>query len=211
MDLNSVKRSALTGALIYTVFGVLAGLLLLLVPTSFLLRLVFVIMGVVTVISNIPGVIMGLMSINRASGVVTLILSALSVALGVMMIFWHEEILMIVVGVYMILLPILSVILAKDHGAQLKAELPKLIIGLVLVILGPAGTVDILFDIAGWVVIALSVIYLITVIFGLRKLQNTPGTRVFVDHDGDGTVDAVYVDTTGDGEVDASTKYKGTK
>ncbi len=211
MDLSSVKRSALTGALIYTVFGVPAGLLLLLVPTSFLLWLVFVIMGIVTVVSNIPGVIMGLMSIGRPSGILMLVLSALSVMLGVMMIFWHEEILMIVVGIYMLLLPILSVILAKDHGAQLKAELPKLIIGLVLVILGPAGTIDVLFDVAGWIVIALSVIYLVTVLLGVRKLQNTPGTRVFVDHDGDGTIDAVYVDTTGDGRVDASTKYKDQK
>lgn len=211
MDLNSVKRSALTGALIYTVFGVLAGLLLLLVPTSFLLWLVFVIMGIVTVVSNIPGVIMGLMSIGRPSGILMLVLSALSVTLGVMMIFWHEEILMIVVGIYMLLLPILSVILAKDHGAQLKAELPKLIIGLVLVILGPAGTIDVLFDVAGWIVIALSVIYLVTVLLSVRKLQNTPGTRVFVDHDGDGRIDAVYVDTTGDGRVDASTKYKDQK
>ena len=211
MDLNSVKRSALTGALIYTVFGVLAGLLLLLVSPSFLIWLAFVIMGVVTVISNIPGVIMGLMSINRPSGIVTLILSALSVVFGIMMIFWHEDILMIVVGVYMILLPILDVILAKDHGAQLKAELPKLIIGVVLVILGPAGTFDILFDIAGAVVIALSLLYLVSVILSLRKLQNTPGTRVFVDRDGDGAIDAVYVDTTGDGKVDASTKYKNDK
>ncbi|MBQ9784045.1 MAG: hypothetical protein IJW29_00940 [Clostridia bacterium] len=211
MQLNNLKRSALTGALIYTVFGVLAGLLLLLVPTSFLLWLVFVIMGIVTVISNIPGVIMGLMSINRLSGVITLILSALSVVMGVMMIFWHEEVLMIVVGIYMILLPILTVLLAKDHGAQLKAEPPKIIIGLVLVLLGPAGTLDVLFDVAGWVVIALSALYLASVIVSLRKLQNTPGTRVFVDHDGDGTVDAVYVDTTGDGKADTSTKYKENK
>ena len=211
MNLNNVKRSALTGALIYTAFGVLAGLLLLLIPTSFLLWLVFVIMGIVTVVSNIPGVIMGLVSINRPSGILMLILSALSVAFGVMMIFWHEDVLMIVVGIYMLLLPILSVILAKDHGAQFKAELPKMIIGLVLVILGPAGTVDVLFDVAGWVVIALSIVYLVTVLLGVRKLQNTPGTRVFVDHDGDGTIDAVYVDTTGDGKVDASTKYTDNK
>ena len=211
MNLNSVKRSAITGALIYTVFGVLAGLLLLLIPTDFLLRLVFVIMGIVTVVSNVPGVIVGLMSINRPSGLLTLILSSLSVIFGVMMIFWHEEILMIAVGIYMLLLPILSVILAKERGAQLKAELPKLIIGLALVILGPAGTVDVLFDVAGGIVIALSVIYLVTVLISVRKLQNTPGTRVFVDHDGDGTVDAVYVDTTGDGKVDASTKYKENK
>lgn len=211
MDLKTTKRSAMAGAIIYAVFGVLAGLLLLLVPTSFLLRLVFLIMGIVTVVSNVPDVILGIMSIHKLSGILTLIFSAISVVLGLMMIFWHETVLMVVVGIYMIALPILDIVLAKDHAAQFKAELPKLIIGAVLVILGPAGTVDTLFKIAGWIVIALSVVYLIAMAISIRRLQNVPGTRVFVDSDGDGTIDAVYVDTTGDGKADTATRYRENK
>lgn len=208
MNLKAAKRSALTGALVYTVFGILAGLLLILVPTDFLLWLVFVIMGVVTVVSNVPGVIMGIMSINRMSGVFTLVCSAISVTLGILMIFWHQDVLLIAVGIYMVLLPIIDILLAKDHASQFRAELPKLIIGVVLIVLGPAGTIDVLFDVAGYIVIVLSAIYLIATVVGLHKLQNVPGTRVFVDHDGDGTVDAVYVDTTGDGNVDTETSYR---
>jgi hypothetical protein len=36
-----------------------------------------------------------------------------------------------------------------------------------------------------------------------KMLESTAtGGRVFVDTDGNGTIDAVYVDTTGDGKVD---------
>ncbi|MBQ9773119.1 MAG: hypothetical protein IJW30_00470 [Clostridia bacterium] len=211
MDLQTNKRSTMAGAIIYTVFGILAGLLLILIPTDFLLWLVFVIMGIVTVISSLPGLIRGLTTIHTKAGILTLILSVLSAVLGILMIFWHEDVLLIVVGIYMILLPILDILLAKEHFAQFKAELPKLIIGAVLILLGPAGTLDILFDIAGVVVIVLNVVYLITVALTLRKHRDTPGTRVFVDQDGNGTIDAVYVDTTGDGKVDAKIKYKNQK
>ncbi|MBQ8416951.1 MAG: hypothetical protein IJX13_08685 [Clostridia bacterium] len=207
MNLHNVKQSMMTGAVSYTIFGVLIGILLILIPTEFLLNLVFLLMGILTLIFNLPSLLLGLGTISTPRGKATLILSSVSVAIGLLMIFWHNSLLLILLGVYMLLLPVINIILAQDRYGRLKNELPKLILGLVLLLLGPANTLDILFDIAGGVVIVLSVIYLISVYFLMRKHQNTPGARVFVDTDGNGTVDAVYVDTTGDGKADTSTRY----
>jgi hypothetical protein len=77
--------------------------------------------------------------------------------------------------------------------------------------LGPANTIDILFDIAGIGVIVLSIVYLISMYVVVKKSQNTIGARVFVDEDGNGTIDAVYVDTDGNGEADTATHYKEKK
>ena len=207
--MNRTKR-ALGAALIFAIPGLMIGLLLLLVPTDLLLKLLFVVMGVITVISSIPGVIIGIASFSQRGGKLSLLGSLISAAVGFLMIFNHSTILMVVLGVYMILLPVLNVILAEKHLTQLKAELPKLVIGVLLVLLGPARTLDMLFRIAGWVVIAITLVGAILLfISACRKPKvRASGARVFIDKDGDGTVDAVFVDTTGDGRADTEIEYR---
>ena len=125
--------------------------------------------------------------------------------------FWHSSILLIVVGIVMIVQPILAIANATDKQARLKTEAPKLIIGVILLLLGPAKTIDFLFDIACVGLIILSIIYLVAMYVVLKKSQNVTGNRVFVDTDGNGTIDTVYVDTDGNGEVDTATDYKEKK
>ena len=205
-------KTALVASLLFLIPGLILGLLLLLIPTDFLLKLVFIVMGVITVISSIPGLVAGVAAFSTAGGKISLAVSAISAVVGFLMIFNHSEFLMIFLGVYMILLPVLNILLAKDHFAQLKAELPKLIIGVLLVLLGPANTLDFLFRIAGWVVIALSVVCAVAIFVGSYRKSavrvSVSGARVFVDKDGDGTVDAVFVDTTGDGKPDTEIGYR---
>ena len=208
MKVQHNKNATMAAALITAGIGALLGLLLILIPVSFLLRLVFVVMGIVTVVSNLPGLAEGISSFATPKGKASLILSTVAILVGMLMIFWDNGVLMIILGVYMLLLPLINIFLSKDPTSRLKVEAPKLIIGLVLIILGPAGTFELLFDIAGWCVIAFSVLYVIMVYVTMRKRQNTPGSRVFVDTDGNGTIDAVYVDTTGDGKADTATHYK---
>lgn len=204
-------KNALGAALAFAIPGLIIGLLLLLIPTDFLLKLIFVVMGVITVLSSIPGLIAGVAVFSTAAGKLSLIVSAISAVVGFLMIFNHNDLLMIFLGVYMILLPVLNIILAREHFAQFKAELPKLIIGALLILLGPAGTIDMLFRVAGWVVIAFTLVASVIVFVGMNKKPKVTlsGARVFVDKDGDGTVDAVFVDTTGDGKADTEFRYGG--
>jgi len=111
--------------------------------------------------------------------------------LGFLMIFQHESYLMFFLGGYLILFPAIEILLAKDKLTRLKAELPKLILGVVMLVVGPAGTLEVLFDVAGWVIIVLTAFYTLLSLLSLRKPKNQTGSRVFVDVDGDGTIDAV--------------------
>lgn len=206
----SQTKNALGAALILAIPGLIIGLLLLLIPTDFLLKLIFVVMGVITVLSSIPGLIAGVAAFSTAGGKLSLIVSAISAVVGFLMIFNHNELLMVFLGIYMIVLPALNVLLAKEHFRQFKAELPKLIIGILLILLGPANTIDMLFRVAGWVVIAVTVVYSAILFFGMKRKPRVTvsGARVFIDKDGDGTVDAVFVDTTGDGKADTEVEYR---
>jgi hypothetical protein len=139
--------------------------------------------------------------------IVDLVMSIVTVIVGLMLIFSRNEIIMIVVGAYLIVFPVIRILIAKEKMAQLKSELLAIVLGVALVLIGPGAALDIIFKIAGAVVIVFSVIY---IVFGIlaylkanRALENSDaGSRVFVDTDGNGTIDAVYVDTTGDGKLD---------
>ncbi len=210
-NMQHSKNAFMQSACITAIIGIVLGLLLIFIDTNALLTLVFVVMGVITVVGSLPGVLRGIGEIASPQGKAMLLLSSISLILGLLMIFWNNGILMILLGVYMLLFPVVNILLATDKLVQLTAEAPKLIIGFVLILLGPAGTFGLLFDIAGGVLILLSVLHVIRAYLTLRRHQHTTGSRIFVDTDGNGTIDAVYVDTDGNGEADTATHYKEQK
>lgn len=206
------SRGYLTAStLCFALFGILAGVLLIALRADLLLRVAFVIVGVLTVLTQIPGVVTGLLQISERRGKLLLITSALSAAMGLVMIFFHSALLSVILGLYLIVLPLILVLQDTDKRARLERELPRMILGVVLLLVGPAAALDILFDVAGWVIIALTVLYtLVTLLAARRRVEraHTTGNRIFADTDGDGSIDTVYLDTTGDGKADTATDYR---
>ena len=211
MNFKNIRRGFSRATLI--VSGVIAaiGLLLILIPVGFLLDLVFLIMGIATIVISLPALISLLPLWHTKVGKVSIACTALVVVAGFLMLFWHSGILLIAVGVVMLVQPILAILNAPDRSARLKAEAPKLILGAVLILLGPAKAIDLLFDVAGIALILLSILYLIWTYRLIKKSQHVTGNRVFVDEDGNGTIDALYVDTDGNGEADTATNYREKK
>ena len=211
MDFKNIRRGFSRASLAIAGVGALVGLILIAVPVGFLLDLVFFIMGIATIVVSLPALISLLPLHGTRVGNVSLICTALMVFAGFLMLFWHSSVLLVAVGILMIVQPIIAIVNAPDRQARLKAELPKLIIGVILVLLGPAKAIDILFDVAGVGLIVSSILYLIWSYRLIKKTQNVTGNRVFVDEDGNGTIDAIYVDTDGNGEADTATDYKEKK
>lgn len=187
-----------TQLLTIALVGGLLGLLLILLSTDLLMKIIFVFLGAFTIFTAIPSLVIGLTFPHEQVGKLSLFSSIISMVMGILLIFWHNTILMVVIGVYFLLFPMLEILLAKDRMRQFKSEIPKLIVGIVMLVFGPAETLDLLFDVVGWIVLGLTAIaMLITVISFVKhrkKVDQTTSDRVFVDYDGDGTIDAVYVD-----------------
>lgn len=211
MKTNSVKKFMGGSILLSALIGILAGVLLIALSADLLLKIVFVIMGIITVFYSLPGITLGLMSLGTRGGKVTLLFSVISAVFGFLMIFWHESFLMFFLGGYLLILPLIQILLAKEKLDQLKSELPKLILGVVMLLIGPAGAIGILFDVAGWVIIVLTLLYTVGSLLSLRKMQEKTGGRIFVDHTGDGKPDVIYLDTDGDGNADTEIRYSDDK
>ena len=211
MDLKTISRGFSRATWIVVGIGILLGLLLILIPVGFLLDVVFFFMGIATIVVSLPALFSLLPLRFTKVGRISLICTAFMVFAGFLMLFWHSNILLVAVGVVMIVQPIIAIVNDADRQARLKSELPKLIIGIILILLGPANAVDVLFDIAGVGLIVLSILYLLWWYRMVKKAQNVVGNRIFVDEDGNGTIDTVYVDTDGNGKADTATNYRNKK
>ncbi len=179
--------------------------------TDIILTVLFIVCGVLTLIAGIPqlvSAITGLVNKQKAA-IFDLVMSIITIAVGVMLIFSKNEIIMLIVGIYLIVFPLIRTLIAKDKLEQLKSELLSMIIGVALVIIGPGAAINTIATVVGIVIVVLSVLYIALGIITYIKAQRdakkgieATGGRVFADTDGDGSIDTVYVDTDGDGKLD---------
>lgn len=169
----SAKKNVLANIIISLIIGVILGVLLVALSSfldvSFLIYWGLVVVGILTIISNVPALINGIMNINKTSGIVDLVFSILGIVLGLMMIFVQGTVITVIVAVYLIAMPIVRIILSGSAGwkDQIKREWIKMLIGVLLLVFLPGllaaadTVVKTIILIAGWVVIGLSVLFFV--------------------------------------------------
>lgn len=188
--------------------GLLVGVLFLVLRAELLLKIVSVVLGIVTLLSAVPDLVSGLIHISTRYGVISFVLALITGVIGVVLIFSHETLVFVLLGIFLILLPVLKLIFADDRRRMLRRALPQILLGVVLLLVGPATVLNLLFDVLGIAVILLTAIYVVGMFISRRRSLDRTGGRVFVDSDSDGKIDAVYIDTTGDGRVDTTVEYR---
>ena len=85
MNLPNIKKTSLVTILVIGALGILLGALLLAIDPAFLLKVLFVVMGIVTVFSAIPGLLVGIASFKGNAGKISLIVSLISILIGILM------------------------------------------------------------------------------------------------------------------------------
>lgn len=215
-----MKKTLLIYRITVMVIGILLGVLLLVLGALLkpetvhaIIKWGIIIYGFIIVLGNIPGLVSGIVNVGKSTGVFDLVCALLGIGLGVAMICYQGSILVAIVGGYLIVLPLVRVLLADRKGEQLRRELIRIVLGVILLFFVPA-----LLDVAvtiihwvlvilGWIVIALSAIFGAVEIIHIRRAPCAKkGGKIYVDATGDGVVDTVFVDTDGDGRVD--TEYR---
>ncbi len=166
-----MKKNLLAARIAVMVIGILVGVLLLVLGTvdaSILEKVIeigLIIYGVIVIIGNVPGLISGIANITKPAGIFDLIASAVGIALGIALIISQNQVLVILLAVYLIIFPIVRIILAKQKGEQFKREILRIVLGVLLWIFvpNPTGSAAVALHwillVAGIVVIALSALF----------------------------------------------------
>ena len=244
MNKTAILSNVIISVILNLLFGAAligAGVLVLIYPQiiSVVLNAAFVLIGLIMMLSSIPGLISGIASIKQKKGVFDLIFSLVTMVLGGCLAFYGVCMIIIasvilslpgelvgtvltigsilrwvlggLIALYLIILPIVRVIVAKQKFLQIKAELAKLILGVLLLVLLFCGLlfqwlnnfVGIVLIVLGVLTVLFAILHLIIGLIGLGKKGEQEITYVAVDTDGDGQVDAVAIDVDGDGKIDA--------
>lgn len=194
-----MKKNLLVARIAVMVIGILVGVLLLvlggaLTPATIatIVKWGLIIYGIFIIIGNIPGLVSGIANVNRAAGVFDLISAILGIALGIAMIFYHGTILVVIVAAYLIIFPLLRVLLANRKGEQLKRELVRLIMGVVLLVFVPnwnqaiSNVLQILLFVLGGLVIILSLVFGVLEIIhiaGAKEVKAPENGHIYVDYE----------------------------
>ena len=226
--MQSLKKNLIVARVTGAIMGVLLGALVLVLAAilkpetvSAIIRWTLIICGVFTIISNIPELIAGVASLNTTVGLVDFISAMLGILLGFVLVFYQNTVLVILIGTYLILFPLLRVLTAEQKGQQLRREVWRLAMGVLLLLFLPLlfdaafRIVHILLVAVGWAIIAASLISgVVGVILTARTQTSRPtrktasgakrGGTVYADTTGDGKIDTIYMDTTGDGKPDTT-------
>lgn len=137
--------------------GIGAGILLLAIDIEGIMSVVLLLFGVMTVLINV----MRLVAVRNVSGTVrnvSAVMAIVGIVLGILLAVMRSSVLTLLIGIYMIVLPIADVLLSDYRSEQLKTVLPKLLFGIILVVVGPGKALNIVSDALGVVILVLSVI-----------------------------------------------------
>lgn len=166
----------LFGAIINAIFG----FLFVFIPVDDMIAFLFVFFGILLIILNIPSFFLYLLAYkNNKENKVKCLSALLSIAIGIVMIFWKNEFFAIIAAMILVVLPIIRILIAPDRKKQLKAELPKLVLGVILFVLGPWGLTNLIFDIVGYIVLFIALLlFIFWVVLNITKpKKNTPSRR----------------------------------
>ena len=216
-----------------------AGALVLAFPQIFgiVCSAIFALIGISLTLTTIPNLIGGIANVKQKKGRFDLIFSIITIVIGVTLAIYGIVTALVSIGIsavglpvavamimkilrwvvcglialYLIVLPIIRVAKAEKKFMQLKAELVKMLFGVLIIVLLIcgllAGALNALIGISLIVVGALNailaIVLLIVGLVGIKKADKQPAVKAVFDVDGDGKVDAVVVDTDGDGNADA--------
>ena len=173
-----IKTNLTAATIICALIGVAIGSLIKSLPESLdladIIRAIFVVSGIFTLLSSIPDVVYAIICFGTFRGTVDLISAVLGVISGFVLIYLHDEIFVYIIVAYLIIFPtarILAGTTKDEKRARFKRLSPKIFTGILLLAFLPviAGLADAVFNTLlywlGWGIIILSLIYLVISLF----------------------------------------------
>ncbi len=176
---------------------ILVGASLIFIPTDTILNTIFTLVGVaIIIINSIPCYLAWNQALNDKKKLLPAVIYTLTIFLGLLFIFlWSNQIVSILFGVWLIVLPIIRIVRSENWKAQLKKELPLLLVGVLSLFISAQAILGIIIKIFGGLVIVYSIVMII-LLFKKNK-SNVSGegpSKAAADDSKVIVIDAEYTD-----------------
>lgn len=135
--MNRFKKYYIMRLVLSTLFGVGIGVLLILLApyAREVFDILVIAMGLLTAVLNLPALLFALKSIRKRGEWLNLLMTLFSILLGAALMLLQTDFLLLLLGVYSVVLPLLRIILVENHLLRAKREVPRFLVGLVMVVI----------------------------------------------------------------------------
>ena len=167
-----MNKFEIISKLMLGIIGVALGILLLILNGATVLGFTVKALGVVLLVLCVPKMVSALPVLGEKMGKAIFVFSVLGSVAGAVMLFLPAAAITvgaIIAGVWFIILPIVDICSSPHRSEQFKAELPEIIIGAFLIIIGPTALFSVIVKILGAAIAALSVFFLVTSVIEYRR------------------------------------------
>ena len=138
------------------VYGLILGLVLTFVPVSTIVEVIILLIAFILILTNGLRVYTKMTSKETSSN--QLLLDVLGVFMGFILLVYSNIVIIIIASIYLIAEPIIELALVKFDKSKLMVEVPKITLGIVLLISG-AVVFNFLFRVVGVILVVSSLLY----------------------------------------------------
>ncbi len=149
--------------------GLLGGLLLLAEPYAMeVFDVLLIAVGLMTAVLNLPAFCQSLVRIRAKGEWISLVISLVAILSGVLLMLVRRDGILLFLGVYSVVFPIVRMALVQEHKKRLKREIPMILFGVCMVLVSLAQVEESVFFIGGILILALTALYLLWSLVMLR-------------------------------------------
>ena len=152
---------------------ILIGLAFLCIPSNVLIDIIFTVLGIIIIGLNlVPCIYYFMMGSKDNRYYPYAIMALVSVIIGFVFIFQHNAVLAVILGVWLVVLPIVRIVLANDKKHELIKAIPYFIAAVLLFFIPAEAILDIVLKVFGGFLMAIGVLYIIANIVIEHKNKN---------------------------------------
>ena len=149
------------------------GLAFIVIPSKTLVDIIFTVLGVIIICLNlIPCIYYFMLGSKDSRYYPYAVLALISVVIGFVFIFNHNAVLAIILGVWLVVLPIVRIILSKEKKKEILKAIPYFIAAILLFFIPAEAILDIVLKVFGGLLMALGVVGLVYNIIIDHKNKN---------------------------------------
>ena len=167
-----MNKFEIISKLMLGIIGTALGILLLILNGATVLGFMVKALGVVLLVFCVPKMVAAIPMLSEKMGKAIFAFSVLGAIAGAVMLFLPAAAITvgaIVAGVWFIILPIVDICSSPHRSEQFKAELPEIIIGAFLIIIGPTALFSVIVKIFGAAIAVLSILFIVTSVMEYRR------------------------------------------
>lgn len=170
---NYKKELGIISSIFFIILGAIIALLSIF-AFNIVLDIFFVCVGIIIILMNVFPLVVAITLVSQDNRYITdIVFSGIAIILGTLFIFNHDTAVSIVFAVFLVVMPLIRIVLAKDKVKQAKKEIPLFIVAAVLLtneILKAVTNTDIIYEITKWTIASIGILI---ALYGVVKLVIT--------------------------------------